>query len=216
MAKLVLHCVVAFIAAVAACAGATTTTSFWHVTDIHVDSTRECSGGSGDLYGNFDSGAYGCGVSIEGLDASIAFMNATAHDADFIFFTGDAPWSDLTGAMSTIHMAVQRGFPSSMAVYYLLGNHDFPGAPVGTVATDWYKRMADLWGNALESSAKEQFAATGYYSTLMKRAKGDVPVRLVALNTEHFNHGKLLFLLGLILFFHGLIFFSNRQVTIML
>ena len=67
------------------------TAGFWQVTDIHVDIEHECSGRTGNWFGNFDNGHFGCGVSPEAVNTTATFMAATAPDVNFIIFTGDAP-----------------------------------------------------------------------------------------------------------------------------
>lgn len=166
-------------------------TSFWQVTDIHVDNTGQCSGVPGAWFGNFHNDEWGCGVSVEGLNATIDYMVQTAPEADFVFFTGDAPWgSSVPDAMATIISSFSQ-LPPQQPVYFLLGNHDFPGAPVGKEATTWYPKMAQLWGKWLSSNAVAEFSEYGYYSTPMQTKSGvRNSVRLVALNTEHMNHGN--------------------------
>lgn len=62
---------------------------FWQVTDVHIDQLKECSGTEGKWYGSFD-GLFGCGCSIETLNATAAFMEGTMSQPDFILFSGDA------------------------------------------------------------------------------------------------------------------------------
>tara|TARA_B110001452_G_C15217624_1_gene422195 strand:- start:1276 stop:1635 length:360 start_codon:yes stop_codon:yes gene_type:complete len=62
---------------------------------------------------------------------------------------------------------------------------------MGTPATEWYPQVASLWGKWMDAAAVSEFAKLGYYSMRMPtRAKSAAAVRLVALNTEHFNHGN--------------------------
>ena len=63
------------------------------------------------------------GVSVEGLNATIDYIVQTAPEADFAFFTGDAPWgSSVPDAMATIISSFSR-LPPQQPVYFLLGNH---------------------------------------------------------------------------------------------
>ena len=174
--------------ALAICAGARAATpSFWQVTDIHVDDTHDCSGVNGSWYGNFENSHSGCGVSSEGLSAATAFMKSEADAPDFIFFTGDAPWADkILPSLELIQSSLAAAFPSS-PLFFLLGNHDFPGDPVGEDATSWYPVMAKLWGKWMTPGAVDEFAKLGYYSMLMPQRAAS-KVRLAALSPSVCPH----------------------------
>ena len=175
----------------AAGAGARGDGTFWQVTDIHVDDEGECSGARFDngshLFGSFDYGHYGCGASMEAVNATAAFMNAT-QKPDFVFFTGDVPWSDSgIDVHEKLRESLQSRAGPDVPVFFLLGNHDFNGhVPHGDAVKAWYATIAAEWGKWLDPAAKAEFASLGYYSTPMP---GSNRTRLVALNTEHFNHG---------------------------
>ena len=170
---------------------------FWQLTDVHVDLLKECSGTAPNWYGSF-AGQYGCGCTVETVNATADFMRATAPSPDFILFTGDASASGaVADNLAIIQGSVERRFPE-VPVYLVLGNHDFPdggGSPVGPAAASWYRQVAESWrgvGGAPhwpDAQAQAEFGTVGYYSTTPPGAdlRG---VRLVVLNTELFNHGN--------------------------
>ena len=98
--------------------------------------------------------------------------------------------------MKSIHAALSSAFPQT-PLLFLLGNHDFPGAPVGAVAAEWYPQVASLWAKWMDSTATAEFSKLGYYSMPMPtHSQTPAAVRLIALNTEHFNHGNAHVLAG--------------------
>eukprot|EP01043_Picozoa_sp_COSAG02_P037767 COSAG02_NODE_2857_length_7888_cov_4.283220_5_plen_313_part_00 len=162
---------------------------FWQLTDVHVDLLKECSGTEAKgWFGSFE-GEYGCGCSVETVNATADFMVATQSAPNFILFTGDATASgDIIDNLEIIRGSVEKHFPST-PLYLVLGNHDFPGSPVGPAASSWYKQVADTWGSRwLDSAALDDFRHLGYYSTVP--FDGNPALRLVILNTELFNHGN--------------------------
>ena len=174
---------------------------FFQLTDIHVDLDQECTDNTTHLYGNFDNSHYGCGASsISVLDTS-KFMHKIAPNIDFIIFTGDAPWSGgVLPTMESIQQSLSSIFPNT-PLYFLMGNHDFTGKPFGTDATELYPKVANLWGKWLDDAAHAEFSTFGYYSLLLPNKSLpslllSKPVRLIALNTEHFNHGNSWVTLG--------------------
>lgn len=121
------------------------------------------------------------------VNETLSFLRRTVpeNETDFIFFTGDAPWGgDLLTTIELLHDTMAAHYPTT-PLYFVLGNHDFPGAPLGSDATDWYPKIARIWGDWLDANATAMFAERGYYSTLLH---GSSTVRLVGLNTEVFNH----------------------------
>jgi predicted MPP superfamily phosphohydrolase len=93
-------------------------------------------------------------------------MQTTFARPDFVLFTGDATESgDITANLNVIRSALEARFPG-LPVYLVLGNHDFPGSPVGAAAAQWYEHVADTWTNPwLETVARTELAEFGYYST---------------------------------------------------
>jgi hypothetical protein len=134
--------------------------SFWQLTDIHVDLEQECTNVTGDTkYGNFDSGHFGCGATTSSVADTLSFMKSQTSAPDFIIFTGDAPWSGtVLDTMASIESSISGVFPDTPH-YFLLGNHDFVGSPVGPDATNWYPKVAKLWGKWLDPAAAAEFAA---------------------------------------------------------
>jgi sphingomyelin phosphodiesterase len=169
---------------------ATVTPGFWQMTDVHVDLEKECSGTAPNWYGNFN-GEYGCGCSVEAVQETASFMHETMAQPDFILFTGDATASgDIMDNMHVIQDGLKAKF-TDIPLYLVLGNHDFPGSPVGVDAKAWYKKIADVWGSHLDSKALLELSQFGYYSTTPPVSNStNNPVRLIALNTELFNHGN--------------------------
>ena len=169
-------------------ASAASLRTFFQLTDIHVDRTHECSGTNSTWYGSWEgNGDKGCGCTMKTVNETLAYMRRAVpvNETDFIFFTGDAPWGgDLLETIALLHDAMAAQYPTT-PIYFVLGNHDFPGAPLGSDATDWYPKIAKIWGNWLDANATKLFAERGYYSTLLR---GSNDVRLVGLNTEVFNH----------------------------
>ena len=166
------------------------TGGFWQLTDVHVDLLKSCSGTEEQgWYGSFE-GMYGCGCSVETVNATAEFMRATAPAPDFILFTGDATASGaIIDNIEVIQGSVEQRFPAT-PIFLVLGNHDFPGSPVGPAAVAWYRQVADTWGSRwLEAEAQAEFSRLGYYSTTPPGV-GMRGVRLIALNTELFNHGN--------------------------
>jgi sphingomyelin phosphodiesterase len=174
---------------------------FWQLTDVHVDLLKECCGTAPNWYGSF-AGQYGCGASVEAVQETASFMHETMAQPDFILFTGDATASgDIMANMHVIQDSLKAKFADT-PTYLVLGNHDFPGSPVGADAKTWYKKIADVWGNDLDSEALSDLSQFGYYSTtlttpsLVDAASTSLtdsaanPIRLIALNTELFNHGN--------------------------
>lgn len=161
--------------------------SFWQLTDVHVDLQRECCGGATTPYGSF-AGQYGCGCSVAAVNATASFMRETEAQPDFVLFTGDATASGaIIDNMRIIQGALQGAFADT-PLYLVLGNHDFPGSPVGDGAAAWYAQVAAMWGPRwLDAPALASLRAHGYYATTPPSAPG---MRLVALNTELFNHGN--------------------------
>ena len=163
---------------------------FWQLTDVHVDLLKECSGTEAKgWFGSFE-GEYGCGCSVDTVNATADFMVATQPAPNFILFTGDATASgEIINNLKIIQGSVEQRFPST-PYYLVLGNHDFPGSPVGPAASSWYKQVADTWGTRwLDSVAQDEFSRLGYYSTT-PHLGGNPALRLVVLNTELFNHGN--------------------------
>jgi sphingomyelin phosphodiesterase len=171
-----------------------------------VDLEKECSGTAPHWYGNFDNSLYGCGCSVETVTATAAFMHKTNSQPDFILFTGDATAS---GEIMANVMVIKDGLQACFSehdtpLYIVLGNHDFPGSPVGPDAKAWYKNVSDAWGTRwLDEQAVADFSQFGYYSTNLPMAAAAAlagsnftstntssPIRLIALNTELFNHGN--------------------------
>jgi len=160
--------------------------AFWQLTDVHVDLEQECCGTAPNWYGSFD-GQYGCGSSVEAVNATAAFMARTEAAPDFVLFTGDATASGpILDNMRVIRGALLGAFAVA-PIYIVLGNHDFPGSPVGDAAAAWYAQVAELWGGSLEAPALASLRAHGYYATTPLSSPG---ARLIALNTELFNHGN--------------------------
>jgi hypothetical protein len=153
--------------------------SFWQLTDVHVDLAKECSGTAPNWYGSFN-GQYGCGCSVETVNATSIFMRTKMAIPDFILFTGDATASGtILANMNVIQGSLQAQFPVT-PLFLVLGNHDFPGSPVGTEADAWYQQMADMWGKRwLDAPALAELRRFGYYSTTLPLLPR---VRLVALN----------------------------------
>ena len=96
-------------------------------------------------------------------------------------------------SFQVIRAALASQFPA-VPVYLVLGNHDFPGSPVGPGAAAWYEHINATWTNRwLDDSARAELSQHGYYSTVPPSAGaagGQLPIRLIMLNTEHFNHGN--------------------------
>jgi len=160
--------------------------SFWQITDLHMDLTGQCSGGEDTMFGNFDNDNYGCGCSPLAVKSSMDFMtslDAKEEKPDFIFFTGDSPWGDdLFDTHKAIKDMIVDKYPDTPH-FFCLGNHDFEGS-----ADTWeetYKKTADLWGDYLDDNAKKTFASKGYYSQKMPGG-----YKLLVLMTEHYNYGN--------------------------
>lgn len=118
---------------------------------------------------------------------------AATETPDFVFFTGDVPWDggDI-GVHEKIRSRLANAFGPKVPVYFLLGNHDFNGhTPYGDEVKAWYSTVAKEWGAWLDADAKKSFATYGYYHQSI-----NARTRLVALNTEVFNHGDASVLAG--------------------
>eukprot|EP00927_Polykrikos_kofoidii_P071829 TRINITY_DN68033_c0_g1_i1.p1 TRINITY_DN68033_c0_g1~~TRINITY_DN68033_c0_g1_i1.p1 ORF type:complete len:534 (-),score=69.42 TRINITY_DN68033_c0_g1_i1:168-1769(-) len=160
--------------------------AFWHLTDVHLDLEGDCSGGADSMYASFD-GQYGCGVSPAFLDAGASFMREELPTPDFVLFTGDSAWSGgILDTMEAIRDSVAAQF-QDVPIYFTLGNHDFNSNPAGSEATAWYSKVADVWGDWLDDSARKELGRTGYYSFTPTASPS---IRIVGLNTELFNHGN--------------------------
>ena len=164
---------------------------FWQITDVHVDLLKECSGSAPNWYGSFD-GQYGCGCTVEALNATTAFMHKELREADFILFSGDATASGpILSNIELIQASIRQHFPDT-PTFLILGNHDFPGSPVGEESAAWYHNVSEHWGSAwMDQPAAQLMATRGYYSQRLRLQTGiTTPIRLVVLNTEYFNHGN--------------------------
>ena len=111
-----------------------------------------------------------------------------------MLFTGDASASGpIIENMAVIRDSLAMSFPDT-PTYIVLGNHDFPASPVGPEAGDWCKHVLATWGTQwLDQAAQAEFVAHGmvWYGMVWYGHVPQVPgVRLVALNTELFYHGK--------------------------
>uniref|UniRef100_UPI003AAFB249 acid sphingomyelinase-like phosphodiesterase 3b n=1 Tax=Centroberyx gerrardi TaxID=166262 RepID=UPI003AAFB249 len=173
--------------------------NFWHITDLHWDSTYELTNtpervcaSSGQRpaanAGNF--GDYVCDSPWHLINSSVYAMKDILPDPDFIVWTGDdtphVPNEDLgenavLDIISNLTHIINQVFPNTK-VYSALGNHDYhPKSQLPAAPNNIYSQIAEMWQDWLEPESQRTFKKGGYYSEKLLNRTG---FRMLVLNTN--------------------------------
>jgi hypothetical protein len=171
-------------------------TSFWHITDIHVDTGYQVGGNvlaacrlpavtGVPTAGPF--GSYYCDTPVALANSAFNYTASLAAASDFVLWTGDDAPHLLTLDMETVwdSILLSSQYMSDTfgtKVIPTMGNHDwFPVYDLPGDSDPFYTNVSDLWASYgwLTPQQQATFAQGGYYWTQIPGTS----LRVVALNT---------------------------------
>ncbi|XP_031639378.1 acid sphingomyelinase-like phosphodiesterase 3b isoform X2 [Contarinia nasturtii] len=173
---------------------------FWHITDLHLDTTYSTKGDVTKNCWHMDQhhqtnsvnskpgrfGDYMCDSPWSLLESATQAMKSRQGDnVEFVLWTGDALTHSMRGSIETRRLEVLRNitdllsrtFPSQF-VFPVLGHDDGLGHGIN------FRILGELWRHWLPNEALETFNRGGYYTIEQTKSK----LRIIALNTNFMRH----------------------------